>query len=262
MIGLYLLDIYVEQLMLNKDVYIDTNGAKLVVKVAFINFPPTEVNERERSLKNETIYVYGFRCGQSIHFSMPTEELVNKMKKALLKIGIFKANDTFPICHIFTHLSGCACDMAKVAIKDPTPYVFRGPFELLDPGNNFAGQLDIDITVRNLGRALVTPYVLAPKCFVFKNEPDGPEFKCQASRMSGGMDGSSPPPSAENTVREDLLDTGPAGNMMADVAAISPAAPRLALGSPPPKLPRPPLVDPTLVKKKPKKDKKKAKKKK
>lgn len=115
-------------------------------------------------------------------------------------------------------------------------------------------------------RALVTPYVLAPKCFVFKNEPDGPEFKCQASRMSGGMDGggssSPPPPSTENTVREDLLDPGPAGNMMADVAAISPAAPRLALGSPPPKLPRPPLVDPTLVKKKPKKDKKKKKKKK
>ena len=113
MIGLYLLDIYVEQLMLNRDVYIDTNGAKLVVKVAFINFPPTEVNERERSLKNETIYVYGFRCGQSIHFSMPTEELVNKMKKALLKIGIFKVNDTYPICHIFTHLSGCACDMVR-----------------------------------------------------------------------------------------------------------------------------------------------------
>lgn len=168
---------------------------------------------------------------------------------------------------------------AKVPIKDPTPYVFRGPFELLDPGNNFAGQLDVDITVRNLGRylyrvvrprptllqltsrrALVTPYVLAPKCFVFKNEPDGPEFRCQSSRMGGGTDGGPSSPSVENTVREDLLDKGPAGNMMADVAAISPAAPRLALGSPPPKLPRPPLVDPTLVKKKPKKGKKKKKK--
>lgn len=173
-------------------------------------------------------------------------------------------------------------------MKDPTPYVFKGPFELLDPGNNFAGQLDIDITVRNLGRytqflhslilpspfsptfypflgrrALVTPYVLAPKCFVFKNEPNGPEFRCQALRMGGGMDAGGPsssPAAVENTVREDLLDRGPAGNMMADVAAISPVAPRLALGSPPPKLPRPPLIDPTLAKKKPKKGKTKKKK--
>lgn len=103
--------------MLNKDVYIDTSGAKLVVKVVFIDFPPTEVNERERSVKNETIYVYGFKRGQSIHFSMLAEDLVAKMKKALLKIGIFKVNDTFPICHIFTHLSGCACDMVRIIIS-------------------------------------------------------------------------------------------------------------------------------------------------
>ncbi|XP_012349335.1 uncharacterized protein LOC105736957 [Apis florea] len=164
---------------------------------------------------------------------------------------------------------GCICiiekvnksygDAGKVPIKDPTPYVFRGPFELLDPGKNFAGQLELDITVRNLGRALVTPYVLAPKCFVFKNVAEGPEFRCQVSRMGGGVDGGLTAASVENTVREDLFDRGPAGNMMADVAAISPVAPRLALGSPPPKLPRPPLIDPTLVKKKPKKKKKKKK---
>lgn len=148
---------------------------------------------------------------------------------------------------------------------------------MLDPGKNFAGQLELDITVRNLGRyffrekkmgmdgkngntfrrALVTPYVLAPKCFVFKNVAEGPEFRCQVSRMGGGVDGGLTAASVENTVREDLFDRGPAGNMMADVAAISPVAPRLALGSPPPKLPRPPLIDPTLVKKKPKKKKKK-----
>lgn len=177
--------------------------------------------------------------------------------------------ESFHHLHIF---------QGKVPSKDPTPYVFRGPFELLDPGKNFAGQLDLDITVRNLGRyffsqrkwmgwmekwkysfgrALVTPYVLAPKCFVFKNVAEGPEFRCQVSRMGGGVDGGLTAANVENTVREDLFDRGPAGNMMADVAAISPAAPRLALGSPPPKLPRPPLIDPTLVKKKPKKKKKK-----
>ena len=37
-------------------------------------------------------------------------------------------------------------------MENPTPFVFRGPFELVDTGNSFAGYLDLDVTVTNLGR--------------------------------------------------------------------------------------------------------------
>ncbi|CAL7936054.1 unnamed protein product [Xylocopa violacea] len=253
MFALYLLDVYVMQLKLNKEVYVDTGGLKLVVKVGFLNFPTTEVVERYRYIKDEEkIYVYGFKSGQSYHFSMMCDELVRKMKRVKLRIGVFRVDDDFPICHVHTYVNGCACDLGLVGIANPAALVFRGPFDLMDPGNSFAGQLELDVTVTNLGRILVTPYGLAPNCFVFKNSPEGPEFKCnskESQRKSGEINKTEENnlASMDTVVLDKLLDTSPPGNLMREIAAISPGAGRLALGSPPPKLPRPPLVDPTTV---------------
>ena len=103
-----------------------------------------------------------------------------------------------------------------------------------------------------LFRSVVTPYVLAPNCFVFKSHRDGQEYKCntkELSKLSRRTDVHSTNNLAAmgNFVMDNLLDTSLHGNLMKDVAGISPVADQLALGSPPPKLPRPPLVDPTLV---------------
>ncbi|KOX77520.1 hypothetical protein WN51_09844 [Melipona quadrifasciata] len=264
MYGLYLCDICVSQLMINKEVYKDTEGSKLVAKVVFINFPATEIVERNRYVKDEIIYVYEFNNGQSFHFSMPCEQLVKKMKRIFLNIGVFRVDDNFPICSAQSRASGCACDLGKIGAESPTPFVFRGPFELVDTGNSFAGYLDLDVTVTNLGRSVVTPYALAPSCFVFKSHHDGPEYKCDTKESS------KLPKSTNvlvgdnlaamgNLVMDNLLDTSPHGNLTRDVAGISPVADHLALGSPSPKLPRPPLVDPTLAARK-KKDKKRRKK--
>ncbi|KAK9309237.1 hypothetical protein QLX08_000990 [Tetragonisca angustula] len=252
MYGLYLCDICVSQLMINKEVYKDTEGSKLVAKVVFINFPATEIVERNRYVKDEIIYVYEFNNGQSFHFSMSCEQLVRKMKRIFLNIGVFRVHDNFPICSAQSRASGCACDLGKIGVEGPTPFVFRGPFELVDTGNSFAGYLDLDVTVTNLGRSVVTPYVLAPNCFVFKSHRDGQEYKCntkELSKLSRRTDVHSINNLAAmgNFVMDNLLDTSLHGNLMKDVAGISPVADQLALGSPPPKLPRPPLVDPTLV---------------
>ncbi|XP_071878795.1 uncharacterized protein [Bombus fervidus] len=265
MYGLYLLDVYVSQLMINKEAYADTGGSTLVTKVVFINFPATEILERDRSVKDDIIYIYKFNGGQSFHFLMPCEEMVKKMKRLFLKIGVFRLDDNFPICSTQTRLSGCACDLGKVCVEDPTPFVFSGPFELVDSGNSFAGYLDLDITVINLGRSLVTPYALAPNCFVFKSHPQGPEYKCNAKELSKLSKGMSIPvgdnlAAMGNLMMDNLLDTAPPGNLMKDIVGISPVADYLALGSPPPKLPRPPLVDPTLTTRKKKGKKKKGKK--
>ncbi|XP_076763743.1 uncharacterized protein LOC143431114 [Xylocopa sonorina] len=255
MFALYLLDVYVTRLTLNKDVYADTGGSTLVVKVGFLNFPATEVVERDRRVKDEELFVYEFERGQSCHFSMMSDQLVKTMKRVKLRIGVFRVDDGFPICHVHTYVNGCACDLGLVCISKPAPFVFKGPFDLVDPGNSFAGQLELVITVTNLGRSLVTPYGLAPNCFVFKNNSEGPEYKCNSKdsqRLSERMNilNGDNLASIETVVMDKLLDTAAPGNLMRDVAGISPVADRLALGSPPPKLPRPPLEDPTVVRRK------------
>ena len=99
--------------MINKEVYKDTEGSKLVAKVVFINFPATEIVERNRYVKDEIIYVYEFNNGQSFHFSMSCEQLVRKMKRIFLNIGVFRVHDNFPICSAQSRASGCACDLVK-----------------------------------------------------------------------------------------------------------------------------------------------------
>ena len=99
--------------MINKEVYKDTEGSKLVAKVVFINFPAAEIVERDRYVKDEIIYVYEFNSGQSFHFAMPCDELVKKMKRISLNIGIFRVDDNFPICSTQSRASGCACDLVK-----------------------------------------------------------------------------------------------------------------------------------------------------
>ncbi|XP_034174018.1 uncharacterized protein LOC117601425 [Osmia lignaria lignaria] len=259
MFGLYLLDVCVSQLQLNKEVYTDSTGSTLLTKVVFINFPVTEVKERKRTSKeDDKIYVYDFEAGQSIQFSMTCEELLKKMKKCPLWIGVFRMDDNFPICSLRTHLSGCACDLGSLLIENPAPFRFRGPFDLIDTGQNFAGRLGLEITIFNLGRCLLMRYALAPNCFLFKMEPDGTEYKCNFKDSS--KLGMSVLPADNFANREMIVDTSPAGNLIKDIAGISPVADHLGDGRPPPKPPRVPLFDPSQSKrKKKKKGKKKGK---
>lgn len=113
--GLFLLDVYVSELILNKETYADTGGAPLVAKVVFIDFPAMEVSERDRFHKNDVndIWVYEFNGGQTCQFSIPCLELVKRMKRVPLRIGIFRDKDHYPICCVRTHLSGCVCDLVR-----------------------------------------------------------------------------------------------------------------------------------------------------
>lgn len=104
-------------------------------------------------------------------------------------------------------------------------------------------------------RTIITPFALAENCFLFKNDPEEQEYKCNTKESTKSVPGSIIPHgdssmNAGEFMIDKLLDTAPTGNLMKNVASISPAAERLALGSPPPKSPRPPLVDPTAIRKK------------
>ncbi|XP_076248672.1 uncharacterized protein LOC143188350 [Calliopsis andreniformis] len=254
MFALYHLDVYVTQLTLNKETYTDTGGASLLAKVVFLNFPVLEVTERSRYHKNEVndIYVFEFHGGQTFHFSMPCEELVKKMKKVPLNIGVFRIDDCFPICYVRTFLNGCACDLGTLRVEKPKPFVFRGPFDLVDPGNSFAGQMALEITITNMGRYVITHYALAPNCFLYKTEPDGEENLCTYKETSKEMNGINGSFGLNLTNIEETpkkLDMTSPGDVIRDIAGISPAAENLARGRPPPKPPREPLVDPSAEKK-------------
>ncbi|XP_076171494.1 uncharacterized protein LOC143148740 [Ptiloglossa arizonensis] len=264
MFGLFILDVYVTQLMLNKEVFFDTGGAPLIIKIVFINFPVIIVAERKRSRKNDN-YVYEFKAGQSYNFSMRFEELVKRMKKVPLNIGVFRENDNYPICNARTHLNGCACDLGTLKVENPKSFIFRGPFDLVDSGNNFAGQVGINITIINMGRCMMRYYALAPKCFLFKSGPEGNEYKCNYKDTSYAAGGLLHEAFGDNVGKVTELtmdlDIDSPTNLIKDIIGISPAAEHLGRGSPEPQLPREPLVDPRLVRKK-KKEKGKRKRKK
>ncbi|XP_053973896.1 uncharacterized protein LOC128873915 [Hylaeus volcanicus] len=264
MFGLYLLDVYVTKLILNKEVYVDTGGSPLIVKVVFINFPAMTVVERKRHRRDDDIFIYEFKNGQSCHFSMICEELVKKMKKVPINIGVFREDDEYPICYVRTHLTGCACDLGELKVDRPKSFTFRGPFDLVDNGNSFAGQLSIDITITSMGRCMMRYYALAPNCFLFKTGPEENEYKCnfkETSRIADellyGSFGDNVGKVRELSVN---LDTDSPGSLVTDIVGITPAAGHLANGSPPPQPPREPLVDPRLVRKRRRKGRKKGKK--
>ncbi|XP_031839564.1 uncharacterized protein LOC116430036 [Nomia melanderi] len=233
MYGFYVFDVYVSQLTLNKEMYADTGGATLVVKVVFINLPTAEVTERSRSRKND-IYAYEFKGGQSCHFSALSEELVKMMKKAPLHIGVFRVDDNFPVCGVRTYLTGCACDLNTLLVQNPESFIFRGPFDLVDSGNSFAGQLGATITVTNMGRCIMRHYALVPNSFLFKTESEENEYKCSFKEKS----------KSSGSHRTMNLDVDSPGSLLRDIIGISPIAGYLAHGCPPPQLSREPLVDP------------------
>ncbi|KZC04653.1 PREDICTED: uncharacterized protein LOC107190117 [Dufourea novaeangliae] len=233
MYGLYLFDVYISQLMLNKETYTDTGGSSLITKIVIINLPPMEVFEHSRSRKND-IHVFKFKGGQACHFSVLCEELVKIMKRLPLYIGVFRVNDEFPICSVRTYLSGCACDLNTLMIQNPKSFIFRGPFDLVDPGNSFAGQLGATITVTNMGRCMMAYYALVPDCFFFKTGPGEDEYKCNFKEKSN----------SSGQHRTMNLDADSPKSLVRGIVGVSPVAQYLARGSPPPQPPFEPLVDP------------------
>lgn len=95
-------------------------------------------------------------------------------------------------------------------------------------------------------RCLMTNYALTTNCFIFKNV-EGMEYKCNFVEESGMLHGSLGNNLANTGNPTVKLDTVPPASLIRDIAGISPAAEHLARGTPPPKPPREPLVDPAMA---------------
>ncbi|XP_078040724.1 uncharacterized protein LOC144471969 [Augochlora pura] len=248
MYGLYLLDIYVSELLLNKEIYTDVAGSELMVRVAVIDLPVAEIVQREAFAKDDDVHVFQFSNGWTCHFSAVCEQLVKALKRLRVHFGIFRKGDNYPVCTVQSYLSGCACDLNTLKVKKPKSFMFRGPFDLIDSGGSFAGQLNATITISNLGRCVSTSYSLMPRAFIFKGGHEEVEYKGGFKGMSSGE---------HRTMNFDVDTPEKLAGVVKDITSISPLAGFLATGSPPPRPPREPLVDPRAVKSKKKGKKKK-----
>ncbi|KAG7212044.1 hypothetical protein KM043_011238 [Ampulex compressa] len=235
---LFFLEANVSKLVLTEDAYRDSGGAPLRVKISFLNFPTMEIMECNRVIEEDSFF-FEFEAGQSRHFSMQPQDLFARMKKNPVSFGVFRAGDSFPICHVITPLSGCACDLGSMSIEESSPFTFKGPFDLLDPGGNFAGQLGIDVSVTNMGRFIITQYALARGYFVLKKDSKADELECRRKQSSLTN------LTSRGFRKGDGVDI--VKNLMKDIAGISPVSERLSFGRPPPKPPLIPLVDPQVV---------------
>ncbi|XP_076299037.1 uncharacterized protein LOC143218035 [Lasioglossum baleicum] len=254
MYGLYLLDVFISELLLNNDAKGDVAGSSLTVKAVIIDLPVTEVAERKRFPKNDDVHVYRFTGGRTCHFSAPCEQLVKTMKRLPVHIGVFRVGDEFPICGIRTYLSGCACDLNTLNVYKKKSFMFRGPYDLADSGGSFAGQLDATITFTNLGKCITRCFALVNNAFIFKTDPEETEYKCSLKAKMNSSNG-------YRTTKADDDSPEKLAALIRDVSGVSPLATYLARGCPPPRPPREPLVDPRAAKGKKKKGKKKGKKK-
>ncbi|XP_033325578.2 uncharacterized protein LOC117220044 [Megalopta genalis] len=250
MYGLYLLDIYVSELLLNKQVFTDVEGSELMVRVVVVDLPVAEIVQRKQFVKDENVHVFQFSNGWTCHFSAVCEQLVKALKRMRVHFGIFRKGDNYPICSVRSYLTGCACDLNTLKVDKPKSFMFRGPFDLVDSGRSFAGQLDATITISNLGRCVSTCYALVPNAFIFKGGDEEVEYKGGLKAMS---------PGEHRTMNLDVNTPEKLAGVVRDFASISPMAGFLASGSPPPRPPREPLVDPRAVRSKKKKGKKKKK---
>lgn len=174
-----MVEMLIHKLILTQCKIKDIGEYPIVVKVKFLDFPVFEIMREDfYSLKlpppdPETGTLH-FMIGRSCMFVMQPKELVRKLQSTELKVGVFRYGDTYPTAETEITLPGCMCDQVAMSQNDaanlPKPFVAKGSYNLLDPGDNPSGTLDMELRLVCFGRSIMTHYELNPTFFTFRNE--------------------------------------------------------------------------------------------
>ncbi|XP_076234987.1 uncharacterized protein LOC143179577 [Calliopsis andreniformis] len=175
---IYMVEMLVHKLTLTQNKIKDIGDYPVEVKLKFLDFPVFEITRHDfYSLKppppeeDGTLY---FMIGRSCLFVMQPKDLVRKLQSTELKVGVFRFGDTYPTAEAQIDLPGCLCDQVAMSQNDadnlPEPFVVKGKYNLLDPGENPSGTLDMELRLVCFGRSIMTHYELNPTFFTFRNE--------------------------------------------------------------------------------------------
>lgn len=163
---IYLIEILIDKLTLTPGKIKDIGGHPIVIKIKLLDFPVFELarDDSDASKRNQDVR---FMVGKCCLFVKKPRDLVQGLRTSSLKIGVFRANDTYPTAETELTLPGCLCDQIAMIDNDPEnqpkPFVMKGGIHLVDPGENPSGTLYMELIVACLGRIFRTHYELHPK---------------------------------------------------------------------------------------------------
>lgn len=181
---LYLAELTVDKLKLTSDTIQAVGDQPVLIGIKFIDFPLIQISQhdfyfvpRPAAKRTNTLE---FHSGQSFLFSEKPRDLVKAIQHNPLKIYVFRRGDTYPTAETEVFLSGCFCNQIIMAENDdesaPKPFVMKGCFNLLDPGENQAGNIFFDFRLTCFGKYIVNQFHVQPKTIFFKNKNMKSEF--------------------------------------------------------------------------------------
>ncbi|XP_011062441.1 PREDICTED: uncharacterized protein LOC105150807 [Acromyrmex echinatior] len=166
---IYLIEILIDKLTLTPDKIKDIGEHPIVIKIRLLDFPVFEFTRDDwgASKHNQDVR---FMVGKCCLFVKQPRDLVQGLRSSRLKLGVFRANETYPMAEAEMSLPGCFCDQISMLGNDPKnqpkPFIMKGGVNLVDPGEEPSGTLHMELTVACLGRIFKTLYELRPKSFV------------------------------------------------------------------------------------------------
>ncbi|KAG7202674.1 hypothetical protein KM043_009848 [Ampulex compressa] len=174
---IYIIEILVHKLQLTPGKIKDMGDYPVAVKIKFLDFPVFEITREDfYSVKpppRDEDGTLHFMIGRSCLFIEQPKELVRELQSTAVKVGVFRVGDTYPTAETEIPLPGCLCDQIAMVANDadnlPKPFVLKGSFHLLDPGENPSGTLEIELRLTCFGRSIMSHYEMHQKFFVFRN---------------------------------------------------------------------------------------------
>lgn len=167
---IYLIEILIDKLTLTPGKIKDIDGHPIVIKIKLLDFPVFEFT-RDDSDASKRDQDLRFMIGKCCLFIKRPRDLVQELRSSSLKIGVFRAGDTYPTAETELTLPGCLCDQIAMIGNDPEsqpkPFTVKGGIHLLDPGENPSGTLHMELIVACLGRIFRTNHELHPKSLIF-----------------------------------------------------------------------------------------------
>lgn len=190
---IFLLEMRVDRVKLDRRNIEEVGARPLLVNVKFSDLPDVKISRDDSSSAESSTPgndgVTEFRSGRSFLFAKQPRDVSRTIKSTPLKIGIFREGDTFPIALGQVSPSGCLCDQIAMAANDaknfPKPYVHKGTFQLLDPGENEAGSIDFEFRLSCLGKFVTTKYLMDYEDFLMKNGGDKNIYRARKVEQKG-----------------------------------------------------------------------------
>ncbi|KAL6432485.1 hypothetical protein ACFW04_006814 [Cataglyphis niger] len=166
---MYLVEILIDKLTLTPVKIKDIGEHPIVIKIVFLDLPLFEFT-RDYDASKRGQEDMRFLIGKCCLFIKRPRDLVHELRSTKVRIGVFRGGDTYPTAEADLTMSGCLCDQIAMVDNEPgnqpKPFIMKGGFHLLDPGEQPSGTLNMELIIVCLGRISKTNYELLPKSFI------------------------------------------------------------------------------------------------